>query len=110
LEIFKCFDLNPIPLDQKIENNIYFTQAARSDRPKAPGSPTYFFYFFFLFLFSEIGPPSAPGPLGPIIPFPPRVKQPRPPPATDRSAAALLTFRLQLSSRAPPLHLKRRYQ
>jgi hypothetical protein len=99
LEIFKSFDLNPIPLNQKIKNNFYFPEAALSDfGPKAPGSPACF-YFSFRF-FSEIGLPSAPGPLvlsaqlgplDPAVPLPPRVKQPRPPPATGQSTAALLS-------------------
>jgi hypothetical protein len=46
-------------------------------------------------------------PLSPVVPLPPRVKRPRPPPATDRSAAALLTSGHQLASRAPQLHPKR---
>jgi hypothetical protein len=38
--------------------------------------------------------------------LPPRVKQPRPPPATGRSTAALVTSGHWLASRTPPLHLK----
>jgi hypothetical protein len=46
------------------------------------------------------------GPLGPVVPLPPRVRQPKPPPATGRSNATLLTSGHQLASHAPPLHLK----
>jgi hypothetical protein len=111
LEIFKSFDLNPIPLNQKIKNNFYFPQAARSNfGPKAHGSPACF-YFSFRF-FSEIGLPSMPdplglsaqlGPLGLIMPLPPRVKQLRLPPTNGRSIATLLTSDHRLASRAPPL-------
>jgi hypothetical protein len=114
LEIFKSFDLNPIPLNQKIENNFYFPQAAWSDfGPKAPGNPPCFYFSFHFF--SEIGLPSAPSPLGllaqlsplgPIVPFSPRVKQSSTPPTTGRSAATLLTSNNRLASRASPLHPK----
>jgi hypothetical protein len=49
LEIFKSFDLNPIPLNQKIENNFYFPQAAQSDfGPKSPWQPGLFLFFIFV--------------------------------------------------------------
>jgi hypothetical protein len=79
LEIFNFFDLNPIPLNQKIENNFYFPQAARSDfGPKSPWQPSLFLFFSFCF-FSKIGLPSAPGPLN-------LSAQPRPAPLFSFSA------------------------